>query len=398
MVYIISNIAYDENNKLCVAPEDLLVFLNNATSLPYYKEHANKLVIRRSTITAFNTEIPADVELWYAYGSQGVKSIPQDFVKQLSKEYDLDFEGVSGQPKSPTTGYIAVKYFASKYGDNNITLVNFGYLPKKSTIRTGYHNWHFEAEELAKYKHIYTAPLHTIEEIEVVYIATPDNLETLSLSAKSVLKHNPKAHITVISSSPLELPEGFTNIIVDPSKYKFYSDQKPQKAQLLMMLPEVLQQKDKVLYLDTRVICTEPLYALWNTSVKAIAAAPLGDIGKVRAKKLSVKAYHSSKILLLNLQALRDISFTKIGLFAVNHLLFSKYVDNIVKKPSEAILNACFSDFIQTLQPQQGYLLMYKYNTYQTLYSIRDSAQLVYYPKTLEEKMIADARKEIGDA
>ena len=54
-----------------------------------------------------------------------------------------------------TTGYMVTKWMQQLYPDKEIYLVNFGYEVQKSTYRCPWHNWKFEAEQLAGFKHIF---------------------------------------------------------------------------------------------------------------------------------------------------------------------------------------------------------------------------------------------------
>ena len=42
MIYIFSNVEYPEERKITPEKGDLLVFLNKAASISYYKDHAKK--------------------------------------------------------------------------------------------------------------------------------------------------------------------------------------------------------------------------------------------------------------------------------------------------------------------------------------------------------------------
>ena len=47
-IYIFSNVKYPEENKISPASNDLLVFLNKASTIDYYPDHRQKIVYHRS--------------------------------------------------------------------------------------------------------------------------------------------------------------------------------------------------------------------------------------------------------------------------------------------------------------------------------------------------------------
>ncbi|MBO4304856.1 MAG: hypothetical protein J6A21_09760 [Lentisphaeria bacterium] len=150
-IYVISNVPYPEENKLHPEKEDLLVFLNKAESVHYYKDHSSKIVYHRSPKTDYGTHVPGCVNF---YVFEGTGSLPKDFIKELKSSYDWNYEIEEGKVKSMTTGYMVVKYLAMKHPGRKIVLVNFGYDVKNSTYRCPWHNWKFEAEALASFEHM----------------------------------------------------------------------------------------------------------------------------------------------------------------------------------------------------------------------------------------------------
>lgn len=153
-IYIISNVQYAEADKLQVQENDLLVFLNKARSLSYYSQHKNKIVFHRSIQESYGS-VFENIENKYVFGKD--KSIPDDFISHLKCKYDWNYNIEDGKVKSATTGYIVVKWIQHEYPNDEIILVNFGYDVSKSSYRCPWHNWQFEANQLSKYKHIFTA-------------------------------------------------------------------------------------------------------------------------------------------------------------------------------------------------------------------------------------------------
>lgn len=174
-VYIISNVVYPYDRRMNVNPGDLLVFLNKASSIDYYSDHENKVVYHRSPNESYGPERLC-VKNRYVFGA-GELGIPDGFIEELKKTYDWDYPIENGKTKCMTTGYMVAKYMAHKYPIREIVLVNFGYAVAKSTYRCPWHNWAFEARELAKFRHVFTADVRSDSDLIVQYETnrlTPD--------------------------------------------------------------------------------------------------------------------------------------------------------------------------------------------------------------------------------
>ena len=203
MIYIFSNVEYPEERKISPAKGDLLVFLNKATSISYYKNHARKMVIHRMKEDSYGSFIPG-IRNMVVFGDKNSDRIPPAFIQKLKKEYDWNYPIEEGKSRCATTGYMVVKYVAELFPADQITLVNFGYDVKKSTYRCPWHNWKFEAEELAKFHHIYTAETADRSgKIKVLVKTLPwlgDNIYTSAvignLAATGKIKVNVKSHCT----------------------------------------------------------------------------------------------------------------------------------------------------------------------------------------------------------
>lgn len=153
-IYIFSNVQYPEKNKITPDPEDLLIFLNKATTIGYYADHKRKIVYHRSPKEDYGRRIDG-IRNFYVFNGGPVSGIPRDFIKELKTKYDWDYEIEPGKVKCMTTGYMVVKWIEHKYPDRELVLVNFGYEVQKSTYRCPWHNWKFEADDLAKMSHIF---------------------------------------------------------------------------------------------------------------------------------------------------------------------------------------------------------------------------------------------------
>ena len=164
MIYVISNVDYPEGKRIRPQPDDLLVFLNKARTARYYSDHPSrkKMCIRRSPEPSYGSDIPG-IETRFVFSGPPDKTVPGEIIARLKKFYDWNYEIEPGKTKCATTGYMAVKYLESLYPGEEIVLVNFGFDVKNSTYRCPWHNWQYEARELAKFKHIYTAELRESE-------------------------------------------------------------------------------------------------------------------------------------------------------------------------------------------------------------------------------------------
>jgi hypothetical protein len=161
-VWIISNCEYPSNRMVPAGPDDILVFINKAKSLPFYLAHKRKVVFHRSPEPDYGNEADKSVEHFYCFRGKDrdVPRIPEATIKTVKNSYDWNYEIEAGKVKSTTTGYMVVCHLEKVLPNAKIKLVNFGYKVEKSSYRCPWHNWKFEAEKLAKFPHIYTAEVN----------------------------------------------------------------------------------------------------------------------------------------------------------------------------------------------------------------------------------------------
>ena len=155
MIYVFSNVDYPPDRKIHPAEKDLLVFLNKAVTAKYYADHPHRMCIRRSPDPGYGVDVEG-ADNRFVFSGPVEKTIPKQIVSDLKRDYDWDYPIENGKTRCATTGYMAVKYLERFFPEEEIVLVNFGYDVKVSTYRCPWHNWVFEARELAKFKHIYT--------------------------------------------------------------------------------------------------------------------------------------------------------------------------------------------------------------------------------------------------
>ena len=168
MIWIFSNVAFGAAEAPQVAEDDLLVFLNKAANVQHYRGHFAKIVYHRSPEEVYGSEVMGCVNR-YVF-SAGKASMPGEFIDELKRSYDWNYEIEAGKVKCMTTGYMVAMYMRKLYPDAEIALVNFGFSVKESTYRCPWHNWPFEDKALANFRHVYTSrPVRTTRRKKVFY-------------------------------------------------------------------------------------------------------------------------------------------------------------------------------------------------------------------------------------
>jgi len=226
--------------------------------------------------------------------------------------------------------------------------------------------------------------------LEIVYGCDSGRAEELELSIKTVLKYNPDAHITVLSTTPLELSKGVSNIVLDLTPYGLPSAGRMGVATWLrLFIPKVMPTVDKVIYVDTDTVCQNSLKELWETPISYIGACPATSHSLMFVHELGIPFWFQAGVLVLNLKALRELDFTELGLFAAKHFLYPIYMCRFL---DETLINVCFYNYIQEL-PLKWNLLVdrdYKYLYPKDIPTI-DTACILHYagcrPKELAERV-----------
>lgn len=159
-IWIISNCDYSKDNLIPADKNDLLVFINKAKSLSWYENYLHKAVFHRSPEESYGNEEDKSAEHYYCFKKETtVPIIPEKTIREIKSNYDWNYEIEEGKAKSTTTGYMVVKYLEKIFPNAKLILVNFGYKLEKSSYRCPWHNWEFEAKELEKFEHVYTAKI-----------------------------------------------------------------------------------------------------------------------------------------------------------------------------------------------------------------------------------------------
>ena len=146
--------------------------------------------------------------------------------------------------------------------------------------------------------------------MEVVYVSDENYLRFVDISAKSLLKVNPDAHITVVS--PVKLVTKFDNVVIPLEgvyRQRCANDRITQTTYLKLFLTKLPY--DKIIFIDPDTIIQQPLDELWNTEVQYLGLCESHDAGKEQAKDLGIERYALTGVMLMNLKSLRKINFTK---------------------------------------------------------------------------------------
>ena len=90
MIYVFTNVEYPESRKIHPEREDLLVFLNKAATISYYRGHKKKMVIRRAEDPSYGEAVPG-VRNMVVFGDEKSDRIPQGFIRKLKDTYDWNY-------------------------------------------------------------------------------------------------------------------------------------------------------------------------------------------------------------------------------------------------------------------------------------------------------------------
>lgn len=189
--------------------------------------------------------------------------------------------------------------------------------------------------------------------IEIVYTIDANYLKYFSKSVKSVLKHNPHAHITVISNEKLDIP--FDVIVMKlPRKMKLKEkDRLSEATYLRLLLPNLPY--EKVIYLDADVINQASLKELWNMNCDYICLAETSVQWKNIAKSFNHEKYADAGVMLMNLKALRADHFTEKAFQPFDTEKYDPWFHD------ETIINHFFYDKLTFIDQKYNYFYKRKY-------------------------------------
>jgi len=211
--------------------------------------------------------------------------------------------------------------------------------------------------------------------MEIVYCLDQNYIQYAEISIKSVKKYNPTAKIIIVSEEPISGIGEDENIIIKlPRTFRNrgVGDRITNTAYLKLFLTELPY--GKILYIDGDVICQEPLDELWNTKCNYIVLTESHNHGLKQAQELGVEKYGLTGMMLMNLDALREINFT-------DHCLA---FENVIPTPEtgwcheETILNVAFNNKLTFADKKFNYCIN---RTYKEPIREQDAVLLHYVGK-----------------
>ena len=187
--------------------------------------------------------------------------------------------------------------------------------------------------------------------MNIVLIYDDNYKEYAQITEKSILKHNPDAKLHRINKLPLEYAkifEGYENKL-HPTNICYAK----------LFIHELLPELDKVLYLDTDLICLDNLEELYNTDFedKLIVGCESHDFGQQQAKELGNPKYFNSGVMLLDLKGFRK---QNISDNIKNN--FHKLVGKTLWVYDETIINGLLYDEIKFISHKWNYCVNRRYN------------------------------------
>lgn len=198
-----------------------------------------------------------------------------------------------------------------------------------------------------------------MNQMNIAYVCDERYIPFLIKSIETVKRYNPSAQFSVITRDIKQIPEipGLPDIYIhnispDSSQFKYRQNDRMQEGVYYKFwLPELPY--DKVLYLDTDIICQRPLTDLWKEKCQYICATESHDYGKKQAIQLGLPKYANTGVMLMNIKALREINFTQRCL---NRLSIES-----PDQHDETIINLEFQDKIRYLDHKYNYCRERKY-------------------------------------
>jgi len=153
-----------------------------------------------------------------------------------------------------------------------------------------------------------------MENMVVVYVADKNYMGYVHISARTLLEHNPSAHIVVVSPEPVKtIYENFVIPLTGTFRHRAH-DRITDTTYLKLFLTKL--PFEKIIYMDGDTIVQKPLNELWAINPKYIALCESHDFGKKQAEELGVKKYGITGVMVMNLANLRKIDFTNRCLWA----------------------------------------------------------------------------------
>ena len=399
-ILIFSNIKIDKEkiSQLNITDNDLLVFLNRAYAIQYFKQFNNKIIFHRYS-HKFGYFGLADLKnincIKFGIGSSS-SNISKEQLQVIKQNYNQNFyklpQVINNNKKygqlcdGPTTGWLVQFLMKFRYPNSKIQLINFFPTTDYSTGHWIGHDWKFQNEYYEQHKEIKIYDLrikqkqpqniqietpkiseNTIQQNEtnmnIVYVLdnTKQYVDMCLLSAKSLLNIHPDANIIIVSNKIIpNIP--YKNIILQDLNNIQLKHNKNDRITSVSYLKLILTQLPfkKCLFIDPDTLILNDLTQLYNTDIQYIGCTQSHNYGKKQAKQLNNEKYFLSGVMLLNLQNLRKINFYDKVLTIYKDLSNPKY--NVPWQHEETILNIQFYDLITQLDRKFNYCFNRQYD------------------------------------
>lgn len=232
--------------------------------------------------------------------------------------------------------------------------------------------------------------------MEIAFCLDNNYIQYCATAIASILSNNQNEHITfhvlsnnLTNENKLEVRDWLTSY---KNKFIFFHNINPQTFKSFpienayinittyyrLLLPDILKDIDKVLYLDCDVIINSSLLELWNTDISNYAVAGIRDrindnIRLYNRLRYNITyGYINAGVLLINLKKWREEN------------VFAKALSIAIKSP--AILKNHDQDIINILFYNSKKILDFKYNLLEYYLYTEDWLYLdrKYYPEIIE--------------
>ena len=400
-ILIFSNIKIDKEkiSQLNITDNDLLVFLNRAYAIQYFKQFDNKIIFHRYShkFGYFGlTDLKNINCIKFGIGSSS-SNISKEQLQVIKQNYNQNFyklpQVINNNKKygqlcdGPTTGWLVQFLMKLRYPNSKIQLINFFPTTDYSTGHWIGHDWKFQNEYYEQHKEIKIYDLrvkqkqsqniqietpkiteNTIQQNEtnmnIVYVLdnTKQYVDMCLLSAKSLLNIHPDANIIIVSNQKI-IDIQYKNIVLQDLNNIQLRHNKNDRITSSTYLKLILTQLPfkKCLFIDPDTLILNDLTQLYNADIQYIGCTQSHNYGKKQAKQLNNEKYFLSGVMLLNLQNLRKINFYDKVLTIYKDLSNPKY--NVSWQHEETILNIQFYDLITQLDRKFNYCFNRQYDT-----------------------------------
>lgn len=150
--------------------------------------------------------------------------------------------------------------------------------------------------------------------MRIVFCVDEKYMKYAQVAIASYKKLNHWAWVITVSEKPIKGLGEDENIVFKLPKIfrnRGAGDRITNTAYLKCFLPEILKDHHKIIYVDADTICQHPLDELWNMPVKYINLCESHKFGAKQAQAIRAKKYGLTGMMVMNLDNLREIDFTK---------------------------------------------------------------------------------------